>query len=112
MTSGTKSRIGVDAITSYLKTSVPSSSRLRYSPSDTLDALNPVFKAEANTSDVLFSLANSSEKLIALIILAQGWEYDELGGSWSASRHTTPLAKRERHGWQAAQGVREQQVLF
>ena len=54
----------------------------------------------------------SSEKLIALMILVQGWENDDSSGSWSASGHTTPLAKRERHGRQAAQVVREQQVLF
>ena len=54
----------------------------------------------------------ASEKLIALMILVQGWENDDSSGSWSASGHTTPLAKRERHGRQAAQVVREQQVLF
>ena len=37
----------------------------------------------------------TSEKLIALMILVQGWENDDSSGSWSASGHTTPLAKRE-----------------
>jgi hypothetical protein len=58
------------------------------------------------------NLIEASEKLIGPHDTGAGRGNDDSSGSWSASRHTTPLVRGEGHGRQAAQVVRKQRVLF